>query len=99
MAVAAGWNMRSSWLYQTSTGASAVKAPTSRPLASTVELGYKTQDSPDHENPYEGAEDAQGSVALASAEPAEERLPVVEGEIVGGGVFVSDQLEGARHRM
>ena len=29
-------------------------------------------------------------------EPAEERLPVVEGEIVGGRVFVSDQLEGAR---
>ena len=32
IAVAAGWNMRSSWLYHTKTGASATNRPASRPV-------------------------------------------------------------------
>ena len=61
-----------------------------------AEPGYKTKYPPDQKNTDQDAEDAEGGVAFGGAEPAEKCLPVVECEIVGGRMFVSDQLEGAR---
>ncbi len=60
----------------------------------TAEQGYKTQDPPDHKDTYQDAEDAQGGVAFGCAKPAEERLPIVECQVVDWRMLVLAQLDG-----
>ena len=60
----------------------------------TAELGYETQDSPDHKNADQDAEESKGGVTFGGAKPAEERLPVVERQVVGRRMLVAAEMEG-----
>ena len=96
--VAAGWNIRNSWLYHTSTGASAAKRPVNRPVARPLICVARRRMPQTIRIPISTPKMRRGGVAFGQSEPVEQPLPGMERQIVAGGGACRDSVAKLRAR-